>query len=328
MPATMKAVQMRAHGGPEVMQVVDLPLPEPGPGKVRVRIEACGLNYSDLMIRGGTYLDPVRLPYVLGREFCGTIEALGEGVSGYSVGQRVVGSAPGGALAEAIVVQPLTLIPCPEGMSATVGASFLVQGITAWHCLTDCGRLQSGETVLIHAAAGGVGALAVQIAQALGARVLGTTSSAAKCQVVSELGATAINYSQPDWVDRVRELTGGRGADLILESVGGEVFRRSFQEALAVFGRLVVFGCASGEAVSLTNVELLGSNKTVTGYYLGGYFPQHLDRVAEATGKLLGLIGSKDVKPLVGKTFPLSQAADAFEHIASRQSVGKVVVTP
>lgn len=328
MPATMKAVQIRQHGGPEVMELVEVPVPEPGRGKVRIKIEACGLNYSDVMIRRGNYLDPMPMPYFLGREFCGTIDALGEGVSGWSIGQRVAGSVPGGALAGYLLVAPQSLVPCPDGISPEMGAAFLIQGVTAWHCLHDCGRLTAGETVLIHAAAGGVGALAVQMARAAGAKVLGTASSAAKCQVVSELGATAINYSEPDWVERVRVHTGGRGADLVLESVGGETFRRSFFEALATFGRLVVFGCASGEGAGLSNIEILGSNKTVTGYYLGSYFPQHIDRIMTATAQVLGLIQAGQVKPLVGKVFPLSEATAAFEHLASRASIGKVVVKP
>lgn len=324
----MKAIRIEQQGGPEVMQLVDVPTPAPGPGKVRVRVEACGLNYSDVMIRGGTYLDAVKLPYVMGREFCGKIDALGDGVSGWEVGQRVVGTVPGGALAEYAVIAAGALVPCPAELSAAEGAAFLIQGLTAWHCLFDCAKLQPGETALIHAAAGGVGTLAVQMAVAHGARVIGTASNAAKCAKVRELGATAIDYSQGDWVAEVRSLTEGRGPNVILEAVGGETFRRSFLEALAVFGRMVVFGVASGEIVPLTNVEILGSNKTLAGYYLGSYFPAHLDRVAAATMNIVQFIRQGKLRPVVGQRFKLAEAAAAFACLEGRQSVGKVVVEP
>lgn len=324
----MKHVQILNHGGPEVMQVAEADEPKASAGKVRVRVEACGLNYSDIMIREGTYIDEMRLPYTLGREFCGVIDQVGEGVAGYSVGQRVIGSVPGGALAEYLVTPTPGLIPCPEGLSPEQGAAFLIQGITAMHCLDDCGRLQSGETVLIHAAAGGVGTLGVQIALARGAKVFGTASSDEKCKVITELGGQAINYKDNDWVSELRTKTNGRGADLILESVGGDVFRRSFKDALAPFGRLVVYGLAGGEAASLTNVEILESNRSVIGYYLGSFFPDHMDRIVSAIQRLMELLGAGKLKPLVGKTFSLDETVDAFNYIQSRQSFGKVVVKP
>lgn len=324
----MKAIRIEQHGGPEQMQLVDVPTPEPGPGKVRVRVQACGLNYSDVMIRSGTYLDAVKLPYLMGREFCGVVDQVGPGVTAWQPGQRVVGTAPGGALAEYAVIAAAALVPCPEELSPAEGAAFLIQGLTAWHCLHDCARLQPGETALIHAAAGGVGTLAVQIALAHGARVIGTASNDKKCQAIRDLGATAVDYSQGDWVAEVKSLTDGRGPAVILEAVGGETFRRSFLESLAIFGRMVVFGVASGEIVPLTNVEILGSNKSLSGYYLGSYFPAHIDRVATATMQLVQLIRTGKLRPVVGQRFPLTQAAAAFACLEGRQSVGKVVVEP
>jgi len=324
----MKALRIEKHGGPEVMQIVDVPVPEPGPGEARIRVEACGLNYSDIMIREGQYIDATPLPTFLGREFCGTIDKTGPGVSGWEKGQRVVGGAMGGAMAEYLVTAPDGLIPCPEGLSPEEGAAILVAGVTAIHCLDDCGRLQAGETVLVHAAAGGVGTLAVQIARARGARVIGTASSAEKCRAVADLGATAIDYTKGDWVKEVLAATGGRGADLILESVGGEIYLRSFREALARFGRMVVFGVASREVVPIDNREILSSNRTLTGYYLGDYFPAHLDRIVMATMKLVGLMQEGKVRPIVGKVFPLAQAADAFSHMQQRRNIGKVILTP
>lgn len=324
----MKAVEITQTGGPEVMQLVDVDLPEPAARQVRIKVEACGLNYSDIMIRRGLYVEKMPLPYRMGREFCGTIDTLGPDVSGYQLGQRVVGTAPGGALAEYVVAPAAGLMPLPEGLSPAEGAAFLIQGITAMHCLEDCARLRSGETVLVHAAAGGVGTLAVQIAKAKGAKVFGTASSDAKCETIQSLGATAINYASGDWVDTLRQATDGNGADVILESVGGDVFHRSYHEALATFGRMVVYGIAGGEIVRVDNREILMSNKSLIGYYLGTYFPKYLDRVVAATAKLMTMMAEGHVKPIVGQTFTLSQAADAFEHLETRKSIGKVVVTP
>ncbi len=324
----MKALLIEKHGGPEVMQIVDVPVPEPKAGEVLVRVEACGLNYSDIMIREGLYVDMMALPNFLGREFCGKIERIGPGVSGWEVGQRVVGSCMSGAMAEYLVAAAIGLVPCPEGLTPEEGAAILVAGITAIHCLDDCARLAPGETALIHAAAGGVGTIAVQVARAMGARVLGTASSAAKCRAIEALGATAVDYTKESWVKEVRAATNGRGADVILESVGGDIFRRSFNEALAIFGRMVVFGVASRELVTIDNREILASNKTLTGYYLGDYFPKHMDRLIAAIMKLMGFMREGKVKPVVGKVFPLAQAAEAFGYMQQRRNVGKVILTP
>jgi NADPH2:quinone reductase len=324
----MRALRIEKAGGPEVMQIVDVPVPEPGKGRVRVKVEACGLNYSDIMIREGQYIDATTFPYFLGREFCGTVDKIGEGVQGWSIGQSVVGSAMSGAMSEYVIVQPQTLIPCPEGLTPVQGAALLVAGITAMHCLEDCARLQAGETVLIHAAAGGVGSLAIQIARNIGAMVMGTASTPEKCALITDLGATAIDYTRGDWVKEVRSVTDGKGADVILDSVGGEVFSKSFREALAPFGRLVVLGVASRDIVEISNREILESNRTITGYYLGAYFPEYLGRVVTATMRLVSLIQEGKIKPIVGKTFPLERAAEAFNHMQMRQNVGKVIIVP
>lgn len=324
----MKAVQIDRFGGPDVMEIVDVPMPEPGEGQVRIKVEAAGLNYADIMIRQGTYIDEIPLPYRLGREFCGVIDKVGPGTNGLVKGQRVVGSVHGGAMAEYVVTQPLGLVPCPDGLSPEQGAGMLIQGITAMHCIDDVGRVQPGETVLVHAAAGGVGTLAVQIANARGASVIGTASSEQKCKLIIKLGAAAINYTRGDWVKEVCLLTGGRGADVILESVGGEVFRRSFTEALAVFGRMVVYGISSTRLEKLHNRQILESNRSVTGYYLGAYFPKHLDRVVAATTKLVDMIRAGRIEIIVGSTFPLDHVVEAFNHMQSRKSIGKVVIKP
>lgn len=326
----MKAVMIEQLGGPEVMQIKDVPVPEIKPHQMLVRVEAVGLNYSDIMIREGKYIDPTQLPQILGRECAGVIEQVGAEVSGFAIGQRVFGVLGSGGLAEYIAVNPRAVFPLPDGLTPEMAVALIVQGVTAVHCLETYGGLKAGESVLIHAAAGGVGTLAVQIAKAMGANVFGTASSDAKCDVIRGYGAQAINYSDGhDWAAEFKALNNGSGAHLILESVGGEVFLRSFREALTDFGRLVVFGAASAQVVKLTNVEILGSNRILIGYYLGGkYFQRNPHLMAEATLRLLSLLQSGDVKPVIGATYALDDTVAAFNAMQNRETVGKVVIKP
>lgn len=324
----MRAIQIDALGGPEVMKRVELPVPEPRAGQVRVRVEAAGLNYSDIMIREGRYLHKVDLPYLMGREFCGVIDALGEGVKNFEIGQRVIGTANKGAFADFVICTALGLTPCPEGMTPEIAVSMLVQGITAIHCLDDCGRLQKGETVLIHAAAGGVGTLAIQLALLRGAKVIGTASSEEKCKLIRELGATPINYKNDDWVEELKNLTNGRGAEVILESVGGNIFTRSFREALAPLGRLVVLGAASGETAKLVNTEILASGKSIIGYFLPNLYTAAPHRIVEAGMELVERVQNGTLKPIVGRVFSLDDAIEAFNYMQNRESVGKVILKP
>lgn len=325
----MKALQIEAHGGPEVMRLAEVSVPEPGPDEVRVKMEACGLNYSDIMAREGRYLRETSLPHILGHEFCGIIEKLGRSVEGWNVGQRVVATTQsGGGLAEYVVAHAANLMLCPEGLAPPQGAALLVQGLTSVMMIDNAARVEAGETVVVHAAAGGVGTLAVQIARARGARVIGTASSDVKCRLIEELGAVAINYTETDWVQEVLALTDGKGAEVILESVGGEVLARSYREALADFGRLVVYGVASGDIVNFDNYEILASNKSLVGFWLGPHLANHHERVAAAKKRLVEMVRGGEIRLIVGETFPLERVADAFEHLQGRKSMGKVVVTP
>lgn len=325
----MKAIQIEALGGPEVMQVVDVPVPQPGPKYVRVKVEAVGLNYSDIMIREGKYLSRTQLPQIMGREFAGVIDSMGDAVRGFEVGQRVYGTISSGALAEYALCHAAALLPLPDGLSSEMAVALIVQGVTALHCLDDHGGLKPGETVLIHAAAGGVGTLAIQMAKQLGAgKIIGTASSDTKCETILELGADAVNYSAPDWVEEVLRLTDGRGADLILESVGGDVFWRSYRDLLAFAGRIVVVGIAGGEVNEIRTNEILRRNKTIVGYFLAEYFEKAPEKVLPVIMRVLDMVNSGAVKPVIGATFPLEQAVDAFNYMQNRQNIGKVVIKP
>ena len=327
MSKQMKVLQIHEHGGSEVMRIEEIPVPEPRPGEVLVKMEACGLNYSDIMAREGRYLRKTHLPHILGHEFCGIIDKTGADADGWSVGQRVIAiTQSGGALAEYVIAPADRLSLCPDGLTPPEGAAVLVQGLTAIMMIDNAAKVLPGETVLVHAAAGGVGSLAIQIARDRGAQVIGTSSNEMKCQAIEELGAVPIDYTKSDWVEEVLDLTNGKGVEVILESVGGDVLLRSYREALADFGRLVVYGVAGSEVVSFDNYEILASNKSLIGYWLGPHLAGHLDRVSGAQEKILEMIRKNKIRLIVGKTFPFEQSADAFDHIQSRESTGKVVV--
>lgn len=322
----MKAIQMEEIGGPEVMRLVDIPVPEPGAGEVRVKVKAVGLNYSDILIREGRYMSDMPLPFVLGREFCGTIDKADPESEKWKIGQRVFGrNTEGGALAEYVVTRPI-LDALPDGLTFIQGPAIRVQGRTAMLVVDHVAKVQRGETVLIHAAAGGIGLLAVQIARARGAHVIGTASTDEKCQAIAELGGTPINYSKGDWVKEVLAYTDGKGAEVILESVGGDVLVRSYREALAIFGRLVVFGVASHETIQLTNRDILASNKALLGYWVTPYFDNHRHLIAGAIWDLVELVQQGKVKLTIGKIFPLEESREAFSYMQNRKNIGKVVI--
>lgn len=325
----MKAIWIESLGGPEVMQLIDAQIPEATGKYVRVKVESVGLNYSDIMIREGRYLQRTQLPQILGREFAGVIDALGDDVRGFHIGQRVYGTIGSGALAEYALCHMAALFELPEGMSSDMAVALVVQGMTALHCLDDHGHLQPGETVLIHAAAGGVGTLAIQIAKHMGAgKIIGTASNDTKCDTILELGAEAVNYSSPNWVEEVLRLTDGRGADLILESVGGDVFWRSYRDLLAFAGRIVVLGIAGSEVNEIRTSEILKRNKTIIGYFLAEYLEKARQKVIPSIQRVMDLVNSGAVKPVIGATFPLDKSVDAFNHMQNRQNIGKVVIKP
>lgn len=321
----MKAIRIHETGGPEVMRLEEIETPTPQKDEVLIRVAAAGINYGDLAQRQGTYLTRTRTPTTLGFEIAGTVAGHGPNVSAPPLGTRVIALANGG-YAEYSVAPASSVIPIPDTLDFPHAAAFMVQGLTAYQLLRESARIQAGESVLIHAAAGGVGTLAVQLAKLMGAgQVIGTASSEAKLELARSLGAdSAINYSQPDWFEQVKGATQGQGTDIILEMVGGEVSTQSLQ-CLATFGRMVIYGAASNQIAQFTGIQLMYKNQSIIGYWLTSWL-QRSDRVAAAALDLMKYLNSGRLKIIVGATFPLAEAAQAHRAIAERQTTGKVVL--
>ncbi len=321
----MQAIRIHETGGPEVMLLEEVETPVPGQGEVLIKVAAAGVNYADLAQRQGAYLTRTRTPMTPGFEVAGTIAALGPGVSVPAVGTRVIALVNGG-YAEYAVASAFTIIPIPENLDFAHAAAFAVQGLTAYQTLRESGRLQAGESVLVQAAAGGVGTLAVQLARLMGAgKVIGTASNEQKLDLVRRLGAdAAINYTQDDWVEQVKKASGGRGVDVVLEVVGGAIAEQCLQ-CLAPFGRMVIIGAASGQRAQFSTIQLMYKNLSVVGYWLSAWMSRP-DRIAAATVELMQYLATGTLQIIVGQTFPLAEAAEAHRAIAARSTTGKVVL--
>lgn len=324
----MRAIRFHSVGGPEVLAYEEVPTPEVSAGKVRVAVRAAGVNFADTRFRLGQYFVRPIFPQIVGMEAAGVVDAVGEGVTDVKVGDRVM-VLGANAYAEHMIARPSQLYPMPDGLDFATAAALPVQGLTAHHCLSLLGRLQPGESVLVHAAAGGVGVLAVQIARAMGAsHVFGTASSDDKRALVRSLGADdAFDYGAGDYATRVREATAGRGVDVLLEMLGGtETYKRNLA-CMASLGRMIVYGAASGDTRgTFEPIGLMHKNLTIAGYYLTPMLERPelcrpaLDEVARwaAEGKLT-------VKT---ESFALKDAAEAHRRMESRGSSGKLVLVP
>lgn len=322
----MRAVRVTEYGDSDVLDVREEEQPGPGPGEVRVEVAAAGINFADIMQRRGHYQGGPEPPYTPGLEVAGVVDSVGEGV-GREPGDEVVTMVDTGGYAEYVTADATGLFDIPEGLSFEEAAGFPVQFLTAHNCLHGWGELEAGESVLIHAAAGGVGTAAVQLASEAGAEVFGTASTPEKLELAADLGCDhPINYEEEEFaavVDRETE----HGVDLVLDGVGGETTARSL-DALKQFGRMVVYGAASGEPGTLRTDELLFANQTVLGYHLGRALRLRPTSVMEAVPELTELLESGALSVQFDRAFDLGEAAAAHEYIEDRQSRGKVVLTP
>lgn len=325
----MKAVVLPRYGAPEVLSYEDAPDPVPGEGEVLVRVAAASVNFADVLLRVGKYHQGAAPPTIPGLDVGGTIVEVGPGVTSLAVGDRVAAGLAGGGYAELAVAKQSLVWKLPEGIGSEEGAAFPIAGITAYNVLTLAGRLQPGESVVVHSAAGGVGTTAAQLARILGAGlVIGTVGDAAKAAAARDAGCDhVIVRGEKDVVARVNELTGGAGADLILDSVAGETLTRDL-DCLAPFGRLVAFGISSGTPGQALSNQLHPLNRAVIGYSSGHYRRYRPDALRPAAEAVLGLLAAGRLRLVVGHRFPLAEAAQAHALIESRASVGKILLLP
>ncbi|MEO1061510.1 MAG: zinc-binding dehydrogenase [Actinomycetota bacterium] len=335
----MKAVQIEAFGGPEVLEVVEVPVPEPGPGQIQLRVEAAAVNFADVMRRrDDAYPFPTELPFRPGAEVAGTVERLGAGVEGPPVGSSVfavVGGDGSTGYAQFAVADAAQVVPIPPGLGAAEAAGITVAGTTAMLVLTDRARLAEGESVLVGGAGGGVGTLAVQIAKVLGAgTVVGAASTGAKREAALAAGADAVvDPTVSGWESEAAAAIGGAGFDVVLEVAGGRTFAEGLS-VLAPFGRFVVLGRASGsagvfdESAQHRFLYVPSPNQTITVFNLGVYFGLRPQVAIEAMTEVIGLVASGRVRIPVDEVLPLDRAAEAHRRLEERESTGKLVLDP
>lgn len=327
---TVKAWQVTELGDPEqALAVAELPKPSPGAGEALIKVEAAALNFFDILQCQGKYQERPELPFTPGAEIAGTIEALGEGTQG-EIGQRVLATPmlPSGGLAEWAVVKQEGIFPIPDELSYAEAAALFITYQTAYFALHRSGHLKKGEVLLVHAASGGVGSAAVQLGKAAGATVIATAGSADKLAVCKELGADiVINYREEDFVPKVKEATGGKGADVIFDPVGGDTFDRS-RKCIAFEGRILVIGFAGGRIADAPTNHALIKNYSIVGVHFGLFRNLMPDQVMKAHHELMALYKEGAIKPLIYKEFAFDEVVDALDQLGSRKTYGKLVVTP
>lgn len=326
-PASMRAVRIREPGDPGVLGVVTEPVPRPGDGEVLIEVAAAGVNRPDVFQRKGSYPPPSGASDIPGLEVAGTVIETGAGVEEPAVGSRVCALLTGGGYAEYAVAPAPQCLPYPAGMDAIEAASLPETFFTVWSNVFDRGRLQPGETLLVHGGSSGIGTAAIQMASALGATVYATAGSGGKCAVCEELGARlAVNYRQKDFVEVLRDATGGRGIDVILDMVAGPYLERNAQLA-AVDGRIVIIAFLGGSMATMDFRPVMMKRLVITGSTLRA---RSVAFKAEIAANLLErvwpLLAESRIRPIVHQTFPLEQAADAHALMESSEHIGKIVL--
>jgi NADPH:quinone reductase-like Zn-dependent oxidoreductase len=343
----MRVVVLTGHGGPEVLQVEERPDPPLGAGEVRIAVKAAGVNFADTAARVGVYPDAPKPPCVLGYEVAGVVESVGDGVESASVGDRVVAGVRFGGYSERVVVPAAQVLPLAERFSFEQGAAIPVNYVTAFCGLVVMGGVKEGERVLIHAAGGGVGTAAIQIARRRGAEIFGT-ASAAKHAAITELGvAHPIDYRTQDFEAEINRITGGEGIDLAFDALGPSSFRKDYR-LLRPGGRLIMYGVAELQegtsrsvpaiARSLArmpfatlpwwkSLSILNENKGVFGLNMLHWWDREGD-VSRITGPLVEELQAGELEPVVAESFPFDRAGDAHRYIAERRNIGKVVLVP
>ncbi len=324
----MRAVVVDRWMEPSELPVQDIGEPELRPGCLEIEVRAAGCNFFDILMCQGKYQVKPPFPFVPGAEVAGVVITLGEGVEGFAVGDRVLASPGLGGFTERAAVPALGAYKLPEGMSFEEGAALPIIYPTSYAGLVFRADLQPGEDLLVHAAAGGVGIAAVQIGKALGARIIATAGSAEKLEVARENGADdTIDYREEDFVERVMALTGGKGANVIYDSVGGDVFDKSLK-CIAWDGRLVVIGFAGGRIPEVKANRILLKNIAITGLHWGAHAAKEPEKIVRTMDALFDLYAAGKIRPVIYKSYSLEELPEALAALGGRRTYGKVVVAP
>ncbi|MGI3902370.1 MAG: NAD(P)H-quinone oxidoreductase [Janthinobacterium lividum] len=323
----MAAIAITAHGGPEVLQAEERPVPRPKPGEILIRVAAAGVNRPDVLQRAGHYAPPPGASDLPGLEVSGEVVALGEGATRFGLGDRVCALVPGGGYAPYVTTPEPQALPVPGRLSMIEAAALPENYFTVWVNVFDHGRLQPGETLLVHGGTSGIGTTAIQLGVAFGATVLATAGSAVKCDAIRALGAArAIDYKQEDFVDVTKGVTGGHGADVILDMVGGPYIERNYQAA-ADRGRIVQIAFLGGATAEVNFAPLMMKRLVHTGSTLRPRTIAEKDAIARALEeKVWPLLASGQVKPLIDRVFPLHDAAAAHRWMEQGDHVGKIML--
>jgi len=322
----MKAILIETFGGPEVLRIADVPDPQAGKGQIRARVEAAGVNFIDVYHRTGLY--PNALPFVPGQEGAGVVEQVGEGVVGFREGDRVGWANVTGAYAERALVPAAAAVRVPPSVDSRTAAAVLLQGMTAHYLCRSTYPLKAGDTCLVHAAAGGVGLLLVQMARQRGARVIGTVGSEEKARLAREAGADeVVQYDREDFLDAVKRLTGGRGVEVVYDGVGKATAAKSL-DCLAPLGMMVFFGNASGPVDPIDPLALSRKGSLFLTRPSLGHYTADRASLERRAGEVLGLVAEGRLRVRIGRTFPLAEAAEAHRALQGRQTTGKVLLLP
>lgn len=322
----MLSIRIHEPGGVERLRSDDIATPEPGAGEVRFRVEAIGVNFIDIYRRSGLY--PVKLPYTLGQEAAGVITAVGGGVSDLKVGDRIGSTAVNGAYAQEAIVSAAQVVKVPSGVTSQLAAAVLLQGMTAHYLAYDTWPLKSGESALVHAGAGGVGLLLIQIAKKRGARVLATVGTDEKAQLARDAGADAVCvYTRENFAEAARTFTAGRGVDVVYDGVGKSTFEGSL-DSLRPRGLLASFGNASGPVAAFNPLVLSQKGSLFFTRPTLGHYTAMPGELARRANDLFGWIARGELKVRIGATFPLAAAADAQHALEGRETTGKVILLP
>ncbi len=322
----MRAVAFTQTGDPEVLRVMDVPDPVPGPGQVRIRVSVSGVNFRDVGVRrhGRNEGSRVPQPVVTGIEAAGVVESLGPGVTHLQVGQRVATICLGGGYGDLLVVPAAQVVPLPDAISDEVGGTFPMTGFTAWHLLHTAAKVQPGDTIVVHAAAGGVGIMLLQLAKRSGATVFGTVGTDDKIDTAKRFGADhVINYQRDNFADAVRALTGGRGVDTVIDGVGAATYADDIK-ALRAFGKVVNFGRASGPPkLSPDDLQPKSLQWSNFGIFTAYQQPEIWNR---GVASLVPLIANKQVDPYITESYPWERAPEAHRRLEGRQTQGKLAL--